>query len=184
MANEVDNSEDIIDSRDVIARIAELESDIESWEGDIEEHQNEIIDLESEIISKELESSELDDDIDAFELEELEDNIENLQSDIDSIEDNISTIRNDITEAEEELTPLTELASYAENYAGDWQYGEALIRDSYFTEYAKQLVTDIGDLPFNLPGYIENNIDWSGVADDIQMDYTSVDFDGVEYWIR
>lgn len=184
MAYQVDNSEDVIDSRDVIARIDELESDISGWEDDIEDHQTDIADKESEITDEEASSSELDDDKDADEIAEIENNIESLQSDIDSMEDNINTIRNDITEAQEELNPLKELASDAEGYSADWSYGEALIRDTYFEEYAKQLVQDIGVLPDNIPGYIENNIDWEGVASDIQMDYTSVDFDGVEYWIR
>ncbi len=184
MANEISNSEDVIDSRDVIARIEELESDISGWEDDIESYQDEIIQFESDIFDKENESSELDDDKEADEIAEIENNIESLQSDIGYLEDTINTIRNDIEEAQEELTPLKELASDAEDYALDWTYGATLIRDTYFTEYAKELVQDIGDLPQDIPCYIENNIDWDGVASDIQMDYTSVDFAGVEYWIR
>lgn len=82
-----------------------------------------------------------------------------------------------------ELAALEELTNDASN-ASDWQYGVTLIRDSYFQEYAEELVKDIGDLPDNLPAYIENNINWEGVAEDIQQDYFSVDFDGVTYWVR
>lgn len=82
-----------------------------------------------------------------------------------------------------ELAALEELAADAGN-AEDWQYGVTLIRDSYFQEYAEELVKDIGDLPSNLPWYIESNIDWKGVAEDIQQDYFNVDFDGVTYWVR
>jgi hypothetical protein len=84
----------------------------------------------------------------------------------------------------EELRNLLSLQEEAEGYSEDWKYGSTLIRDSYFAEYAEELVRDIGDLPQDLPSYIENNIDWDGVADDIKVDYTSVDFDGVEYWVR
>jgi len=184
MANEVDNSEDIIDSRDVIARIDELESDISGWEEDTNDHRIEIEDKEAEIDELEDKSQELDDEDDADEIAEIENAVDSLRSEIQELEDNITTIENDIAEANEELEPIKSLAEDAEGYAPDWEYGTALIRDSYFEEYAKDLIQDIGDLPQDIPSYIENNIDWEGVASDIQMDYTSVDFDGVEYWLR
>ena len=86
-------------------------------------------------------------------------------------------------EEKEELQTLKHLEEEA-NSAADWSYGETLIRDSYFTEYAEELCKDIGDLPSELPWYIANHIDWEGVVREIQMDYTSVDFDGITYWIR
>ena len=186
MASSIDNSEDIIDSRDVIARIEELESDIEGWNEDIEEELEEISNKETEIEELESEIEILNERIEdvAEMLEERTNNIEALRSDIVDIEDNIKTVRADIEEAEEELAPLKSLADEAEGYAPDWNYGATLIRDDYFEQYAKQLVQDIGDLPVEIPSYIENNIDWEGVASDIQADYTSVDFDGEEYWIR
>ena len=72
----------------------------------------------------------------------------------------------------------------AEQYAEDWQYGTTLIRESYFTEYCRDLVADLGYLSDNLPPFIGDNIDWDGVADDLKMDYTEVDFDGVTYLVR
>jgi len=183
MAQSVDNSEDIIDSRDVIARIEELESDISGWEDDIEEHQTEIIDKEDEIETLENESQELDDEEDADRIAEIENEIDSLRSDIQSMEDNISTIRNDIEEAQEELDPIKSLAEDAEGYSADWNYGEALIRDSYFIEYAQQLAEDIGAIDDNA-NWPNTCIDWDKAADELQMDYTCVDFDGVDYWIR
>lgn len=68
-----------------------------------------------------------------------------------------------------------------EQWEGDW-YPVTLIRDSYFTDYAQELVSDIGDLPANVPSYIE--IDWEATARNIRMDYTSTEIDGVTYWYR
>jgi chromosome segregation ATPase len=187
MSNSIDNSDAFIDSRDVIARIEELESDIESWNADIETQLEEISDKETEIeeLESEIEILNEGDLEDVAEmLEERTNNIEALRSDIVDIEDNIKTVREDIEDAEKELAPLESLAEEAEGYSADWRYGATLIRDDYFEQYAKELVQDIGDLPAQLPSYIENNIDWEGVASDIQVDYTSVDFDGEEYWIR
>ena len=83
----------------------------------------------------------------------------------------------------EERRVLIALAEECEQ-SGDWPDSATLIRDSYWPEYTRQLVEDIGDLPSDLPYYIEHNIDWGGVADDLKQDYFSVDFDGEEYWIR
>ena len=75
MAADVLNTDDTIDSRDVIARVEELESDIESWNEDIDEHETNMSDLEEEISEAEAEAQELDDDKDADEIEQIENNI-------------------------------------------------------------------------------------------------------------
>jgi hypothetical protein len=136
--DEISNSDDIIDSRDVIARIEHLES--------------ELLDAGT-----------------AFDLEK--DELTGTTHD-----------RGDLQELQDELDKLKALQEEAEPYAPDWQYGATLIRDSYFVEYCEDLVKDIGDVPRELPHYIA--IDWDATAENIKVDYTSVDFDGVTYWIR
>ena len=66
-------------------------------------------------------------------------------------------------------------------WKGDW-YPVSLIRDSYFVEAMQELVSDIGDLPRELPSYLE--IDWDKTADNLRQDYSSVEYDGVTYWYR
>jgi hypothetical protein len=131
---EISNSDDVIDSRDVIARIAELESERDDYTHD-------------------------DDG-----------NLTNADWAADNPDEAA------------ELTALTALAEEAEQYAADWKYGEALVRDSYFTEYAMDLLEDSGDLPKDLPHYVV--IDREATARNIQMDYTAIEYDGVTYWIR
>mgnify|MGYP001766184995 CR=1 FL=1 len=82
----------------------------------------------------------------------------------------------------EELKALESLQEQAEGYS-DWEYGETLIRDSYFEEYAQELAEDIGAIDPDAKWPL-NHIDWEAAAGELQMDYASVDFDGVEYWIR
>jgi hypothetical protein len=87
----------------------------------------------------------------------------------------------------EELKTLESLLSELAGYGGDeqWEgvwYPVTLIRDSYFTDYAQELCEDIGDIPRELPHYIE--IDWEATARNIRTDYSSVEFDGVTYWYR
>lgn len=83
----------------------------------------------------------------------------------------------------EELATLVALADEASDYADDWQYGETLIRDSYFEDYAQELAEDIGAIDSNAT-WPNNCIDWGRATRELQMDYTPVDFDGVTYWIR
>jgi hypothetical protein len=118
----VNNYEDVIDSRDIIDRIAELEEEIE------------------------------------------------LADDTDDMDDE-----------REELETLKNLAEQCEGY-GDWEYGEGLIRRSYWEEYVEELLKDCGDLPQDIPWYIA--IDWETTARNIEADYMPVDFDGVEYLMR
>ena len=47
---------------------------------------------------------------------------------------------------------------------------------------SRELVSDIGDMPREIPPYIE--IDWEATAENIRADYMSVDFDGVTYYVR
>jgi hypothetical protein len=78
---------------------------------------------------------------------------------------------------------LHELKGYGgdEQWRGDW-YPITLIGEHYFTEYAQDLLADCGELPRDLPHYIE--IDWQATARNIRIDYSPVDIDGVTYWYR
>lgn len=80
-----------------------------------------------------------------------------------------------------ELKALEALAEEAGQYS-EWAYGLVLIRESYWIEYVQELLEDIGDLPKDFPWYIV--IDWEETANNIKADYTTVDFDGVEYLYR
>lgn len=136
MSNTISNSDDIIDSRDVIERIAELESEIEEIKESVED-------------TDELTCDETD----------------------------------QIAELQAELDTLLALQEEAEGYASDWKYGEALIRDSHFKTYAQELAEDIGAIDSNAVWPLRC-IDWDQAARELQMDYTCVSFDGVDYWVR
>lgn len=83
---------------------------------------------------------------------------------------------------EEELTELKQLAAKAELYVDDWEHGAALIRESYFTEYAMDLLADIGELPRDIPWYIV--VDEESTAENIKQDYTELTFDGTTFYAR
>ena len=128
-----DNSMDVIDSRDIIARIDDLES-------------------------------EATDDTNV-EIGEANEALKEWK--------------------EENLKELESLKSLAEEGEGspDWNYGETLIRDTYFEDYAQELAEDIGAINNDMT-WPNTCIDWERAARELQMDYMCIDFDGVDYWIR
>ena len=86
-----------------------------------------------------------------------------------------------------ELTALNDILDDMKGYGGDEQwrgdwYPVTLIRDSCFTEYAEELITDCGYIPKDFPDWIA--IDWEATASAVQQDYTSTEIDGVTYWYR
>lgn len=160
MANTPHNFDDVIDSRDVIARIEELEDEREALQNDIDTAHEEFTEAEALDSSPEF---------------------------LVPLNQAIGQARAALAEWEaddgKELAILKALADEASGYAADWQYGETLIRDSYFKDYAMELADDICAVPNNASWPL-TCIDWDQAARELQMDYTSVDFDGVTYWIR
>jgi hypothetical protein len=69
-----------------------------------------------------------------------------------------------------------------EQWEGDW-YPVTCIRDSYFENYAQELAEDIGSIKSDAQ-WPYTCIDWEKAARELQMDYTSVEFDGITYWVR
>lgn len=68
-------------------------------------------------------------------------------------------------------------------YVEDWEYGALMIRESYFTEYAEELASEIGAIDADA-GWPLMYIDWEAAAESLKMDYTTLDFDGVTYYAR
>lgn len=88
---------------------------------------------------------------------------------------------------ENEQTELKTLQAFAEevdSVGGDsCRDGATLIRDSYFEFYAQELAEDIGAIDHDAT-WPNNCIDWEYAARELQYDYSTVDFDGVNYWVR
>lgn len=112
----IDNSQNIIDSRDIIARIEELES--------LSLAQSEALEALG-LVSDGEESNRR--------------NTQEAQDELDAANEAFGE------DEKKELASLKAFAAELENY-GDWKHGETLIRDDYFEDYAKELAHDIGAL--------------------------------------
>ena len=159
--NDVHNGQDIIDSRDIIARIEELEG-----------YEQEALD-QANIVNVDAEG--MDDPDDA------EDHRENglwtaSGGEVYGVTDDWDDITYD------ELKALRSLAEEAEG-CGDWYDGATLIKASYFETYAEDLAQDIGAIDRNARWPL-SHIDWAAAAEELKQDYTEVDYDGVLYYVR
>ena len=84
---------------------------------------------------------------------------------------------------EAELLTLEAFAAEIRDYCPDYPYGETLIHDRYFVDYARELASDIGAIQPKL-NWPYTCIDWQAAADELRHDYTSAEFDGETYWFR
>lgn len=150
------NTDDVIDSRDVIARIEELEGE-----------RADLVEAASEAETAVNEAA-------------TEDDAEDAQT---AHADAVTALA-EWPESDEgkELETLKALADQGESY-GDWSHGETLIRESYFQNYAQELAEDCGMIPKDL-AWPCTCIDWEQACSELKMDYTEVDFDGVSYFMR
>ena len=129
-----------------------------------------------------------------LELEEIKNRIDECSEEIRVIEtkvdadeedfyDELQSLRNEIEALdaefdEDEYNALIEM----KNDVPEWYDGNTLIADNCFTEYALEMLQDCGDLPQNIPWYIE--IDEEKTAENIKYDYSCIEYNGIEYWYR
>lgn len=109
-------------------------------------------------------------DFPQYEVEKFEEillNEEEIQSWVEYFQDDIDRL--------EELNKVLE-----EVY--DSQYGVTLIHEDDFDDYARELVEDCGYITRDFPSWIE--IDWLATADNVKLDYSSIEFEGEKYLYR
>ena len=139
MSNEITGTEDIIDSRDIIARIEELQNEKDEYqERDLTEPLTE------------------------------------------------SWAQANPEEAKE-LKYLLEVAAECEGYC-DWDYGEQLIRSTYFVTYTEELIWDCYAFPKEFESgewpYRHITFDYEQAAEELQQDYACVEVNGYDFYIR
>lgn len=100
-------------------------------------------------------------------------------------EEEIESWKEDFIDELETIEAIDTLEDDINSYAGDnFDDGVQLIYHNDFEEYCQELLEDCGEIPTNLPAYIERNINWSGVAEDLKVDYAEVDYLGTTYYFR
>lgn len=174
--NVISNRDSVIDSRDIIERLEELQSERES---EVESLQEAVDSIKEEI-------EEAKQDVENADSEENEDARLKSQEALDALEEKLDEANEALEDYEfddqGELDSLEAINEEGEGYASDWRHGETLINESYWKEYVQELLVDLGELPKDLPSYIE--IDWEKTADNLAADYTTVEWNGVSFYVR
>lgn len=168
----ISNTDNVIDSRDIIERIDELTGDFQALVDDIEAAET---DEEREMAFSALSAWLI--------------GHTNIVPDLKTIEE---ITFDDVVEWAEsddahELKALLALADEAE-CSPDWSYGEMLIYEDYFTDYIEEFINDCYELPkeFNSGDWPWRHmtLDYEAAADEAKQDYMEVNFDGATYYIR
>jgi hypothetical protein len=196
---DISNSDDTINGSQIEDRIEELQAEILPWRAKLCDYAG--IDMREDFATHEEACEALAEWLDEHaanraagpnEVEAIEGQAIDIRALADGVPydggvaetDLVATIEAiDVDEdVAEELRILKALAQEIEDYAGDSVRDSHIIRDSYFAEYVEELVKDIGDMPEQIPDYIA--IDWEKTADNVRVDYTEIDYDGVTYLVR
>ena len=152
-------SQEVFDSRELIERLEELESDRSDLEQELEDRQEaHEAAVKAGDTTAALAAGE--------EVQEAADDIAEWD------DDNL-----------DELEVLREANEQGENYVPDWTYGETIIDERHFEAYARELAYDIGALRGN-EQWPHNHIDWESAASELRHDYTDIDIGGRTYLVR
>ncbi|WP_454735415.1 hypothetical protein [Cupriavidus necator] len=195
MPREISKFDDIIDSRDVIKRIEEID-EYEDALTTARQAYDDALDTRSAAIAAldelriELDNAEKEHGYGSPQADAAEEQFRLAGEKQLEAEDSLGDAERDLREAEseftedlqEELKVLRALADQGEGY-GDWSHGETLIHEDYFTKYAEQLADDIGAIDRNARWPL-SHIDWEAAANELKTDYTSIEFDGETFWMR
>lgn len=178
MARTISNTDDVIDSRDVIARIEELEAEREVLD--------DVVDTASDAVDEAQAAVEDIEDEDSDEFQTASDALIEAQDELVAAKEALIEWEED-SDLGGELVVLKKLADDAES-SPDWIHGETLIRDDYFVEHTEQLIDECWDMPKEMNSgdwpWRHIKIDYDAAAEELKADYFEVDYDGVSYWIR
>ena len=126
-------------------------------------------------------NAEIDLKADVIDVRDLIARVEELESLIEGegCEDACGAYRDELATLQ---AILDDLKGYGgdEQWRGDW-YPVTLIAESYFTDYARDLVLDCYDLK-GLPHFV--HIDWELTAREVKVDYSEIEIDGMTYFYR
>lgn len=126
--------------------------------------------------------------MDIIDSRDIEERLDELALDIERVESEVTEnpdsaeLAAELFDLKEEYSVLDALRSEAEGYC-DWLHGATLVRYSYFKEHAMNEAESLG-LVSETDRWPMTCLDWDKAADELKMDYTSVEFDGIEYWVQ
>lgn len=201
---DISNMDDVIDSRQVIERIEELENELQgAFDLVGKERKAELADVLEEArvdFNKAVTGQGGEEFVDFSEyasilasdpenglhdtaIEYLHICDGNLYDDLEVFIASVKVLPGHALYAEAfEYAELKALADQGEDFA-DWDYGLTLVRESYFKDYAQELAEECGLISVDAK-WPNNCIDWDQAARELEVDYSQIDYDGISYFVR
>lgn len=65
----------------------------------------------------------------------------------------------------------------------NWDGGITMVKDDHFPDYAEEYAREIGAIDRE-HGWPHQHIDWEAAAEELLIDYTSIEINGTTYWGR
>ena len=110
---------------------------------------------------------------------EIED-FDELTKHIDNSEDeDVQKWKEDNSDDFDHIEEIDEL----EDEISEFTFGKTLIPNDDFTEYCEDMINGCYYMK-NVPSFVKDNINWDGVASDLEVDYSSVTYQGESYFYR
>lgn len=154
---------------------------------DLYKRQQELQDLKDTLESARGELKEAEDALTAHDTGEVAPDDEQWHEEHDELESNVETAQAAVDDASNEFgtdeqEELEELDNLESEIGRSWRDGESMIPEDEFEDYARELADDLGstkgdEWPFTC-------IDWEKAADELKQDYTSVSYQGTDYYVR
>lgn len=113
---------------------------------------------------------------------DLQKRLEELEGMDEAYRESLGTSMPEAPLDDDETSELEELQTLA-NDVEEWQYGAQLIPVDDFEAYAQSLAEDCGMLPDDASWPL-NCIDWEKAAEQLQQDYSEVEYQGSTYYVR
>lgn len=133
---------------------ADVESEADQYDSDIYDKEEEITEAKDE-----LEEEDATDEQVALELK------------ISELEDELTAIKD---EGESIMTLRDDCSDYAR--------GSNLISESVFGEYCEEFAYDTGEI--SRDSQMAFYVDWDKYAEDMKMDYTTITFEGTDFYVQ
>ena len=118
-------------------------------------------------MTKTLSDFEGENQIDSRDIIEALEELESLSQDDECTEEKKTQYKKDFEELKKWCEPF--------EYSPDWEYGEILISEDYFTSYIEQLIDDCYEMPKEMNSgnwpYRHITIDYEAAADEAKQDY-------------
>jgi len=128
-----------------------------------------------------------------FSSDEVDSRIDELESDMSELLDAFEELGDEATDAvkaamfklsdsdESDYEELLKLKAFKEEVGSEWANDPQFVSDGNFESFAADLArettTDLSSWPMSC-------IDWKAAAEELQQDYSSIEYDGTTYWYR